>query len=468
MYKFPNLRRQSWYPNVFRNKKNERLLQKNGLHPVFTVMTNRCIAEEMRPKTWNDFVGHPLAVSKVQTWCKQHNRRGILLISGSSGVGKTSLAAIALSGARTPYVLDPSASETSLKSLVDLACQAAHRRPLDGTPPLGIVIDDIDGGGYKPSDVISASSQYPTCPFVITCRDPQSTDGLRKLVKSARVHVSLAPAGRNETQKLLIKLCQTLKVKLNHAQVLHIHEKSHGDLRQAILLGEIESRGGPGGCIVTKEGDSKLSASQETDLLVACSVLGLPGIHPKASSMVASACVQSDPMRCFAMVHELGLETMMPHDRKSNPKLVYAWSDVCDDLCAADVMERRGGGEEAYELVGNAIPYRSSAIWGAQPPKITPRSASKLPAMFTFMSKSSVHTKCHRAMRRFVPSEPWLYPIAPLMKHNDQCFPMMVKAYDLTEDDIDIIGKSLNLSKDVVSSAKKCILKVQGTKRKRK
>lgn len=437
---------------------------------------SECIAEKIRPKNWSEFIGNPLAVSKVQAWCKQHNRRGILLISGPSGIGKTSMAALSLMGDRTPYIIDPSSTETGAKHVLELAKQATSRRPLDGTPPIGLLIDDIDGGGVKPSDIISVASQIPTCPIVITCRDAHTSDSMRKLAQASRCHVTLGPVGRNDTQTLLRRVCQTMNAKLNHVQALHIHEKSCGDLRQAVLLGEMEARGGLGAKVVTEESDSRLAASQEANMLMACAILGLPSGHPKGHTIEASACIQSDPVRGLAMAHDLGLETLIVHDRRGTAQALDAWASVCDDISVGDYMERRGGSAEAYELIGNAMPSRSNGLWGERPARLNPRSVNKPPAMFTSMKNLSTNKKCNEALHRVLPVDAWSYPLASLLKSDPTMLPQMVKDYEMTESQVDAIGKSMKLSKETITEAKKNVKEEvrkppgtkKGTKRKKR
>lgn len=434
-------------------------------------MAECIIAEKIRPTNWSEFIGNPLAVSKVQSWCKQHNRRGILLITGPSGIGKTSLASLSLMGARTPYIIDSNSTETTSSRLMELAKQATSRRPLDGTPPMALLIDDVDGSSVKPSDVINVASQLPTCAIVLTCRDAYISDGMRKLAQASKCHVTLSPAGRNDTQTILRRMCQTMNAKLNHTQALHIHEKSCGNLRQAVLLGEMEARGGLGARVVTEEVDSRLAASQEADMLVACAMLGLPSTHPKGHTMEASACIQSDPVRSLAMAHDLGLETLLAHDRRGSVKALDAWASVCDSLSVGDYLERRGGCMEAYELIGNAMPSRSKDLWGDRPARLNPRSTNKPPAMFTSMKNSSANKKCNEALRCVLPEDAWSYPLAPLLRSNPTALADMVKDYKMTESQIDAIGKGMHLSKETMTEAKKHVkedVKIKGTKKRKK
>lgn len=50
------------------------------------------LAEEMRPKTWDDYIGIPNTVAQLQHTISTNNPRGGIMIWGPTGVGKTSLA----------------------------------------------------------------------------------------------------------------------------------------------------------------------------------------------------------------------------------------------------------------------------------------------------------------------------------------------------------------------------------------
>lgn len=50
------------------------------------------LAEEMRPKTWDDYIGIPNTIAQLQHTIQTNNPRGGIMIWGPTGVGKTSLA----------------------------------------------------------------------------------------------------------------------------------------------------------------------------------------------------------------------------------------------------------------------------------------------------------------------------------------------------------------------------------------
>lgn len=55
------------------------------------------LAEEMRPRTWSDYIGIPNTIAQVQHTISINNPRGGIMIWGPTGVGKTSLAKLIVS-----------------------------------------------------------------------------------------------------------------------------------------------------------------------------------------------------------------------------------------------------------------------------------------------------------------------------------------------------------------------------------
>ena len=195
----------------------------------------------------------------------------------------------------------------------------------------------------------------------------------------------------------------------------------------------------------------------------------------EGNTVEASACVRSDPIRSLAMAHDIGLETLIVHDRRATTQALDAWASVCDNLSVADYMERRGGGAEAYELIGNAMASRSKDLWGERPARLNPRSVNKPPAMFTSMKNLATNKKCNEALHCVVPVDAWSYPLAPLLRSDSTVLAQMVKDYEMTESQVDAIGKGMKLSKETITEAKKNVQEVRkpmgikkGTKRKKR
>lgn len=55
------------------------------------------LAEEMRPRTWSDYIGIPNTIAQIQHSISINNPRGGIMIWGPTGVGKTSLAKLIVS-----------------------------------------------------------------------------------------------------------------------------------------------------------------------------------------------------------------------------------------------------------------------------------------------------------------------------------------------------------------------------------
>lgn len=431
------------------------------------ITCNLSITERLHPTEWSEFLGNPVAKSKVQVWCKKQKSRGLLVIDGASGVGKTSLATLALKDNRDPRIIDPSSTQTSLQHLMDLAKLSVSFRPLDGTPPVGILIDDIEGGGVKPPDVVTVVTTVPSCSIVVTCRDSDASEGLRKLTNMSKCNVTLSPVGRDDTQTLLRRMCNILNIGITHTQALHIHAVSKGDLRQAAILGDMEIRGGKDADVVTRESDAKLTTSQETDMAIACVLLGISNSYSSSGhrrQITGAHAIEMDPTRNLAMAHDIGLSTLVAQDRHRSVEALNSWADACDDISLGDVLIRRGGALESYELLGNAISCRSNKFWKGRSVRLNPRVVSKPCQSFTAMKGSSVNKKYITAIRPFVSSQFWHYPLRHIFESNENMLVHITESYELTETDVGVISKAMNLSKRAQEAAKKKAVGIKDVK----
>lgn len=395
------------------------------------------IVERLRPDCWGKFAGNPLAVNRVRGWCKG-GRRELLVISGASGVGKTTLAFLALGGARTPYLLDPSATpDVDIKALVT---QGGSRRPLDGSLPIGLIVDDIDGGGVKVSEVLAACQQSLRCPIIVTCRDATSSASLRKLVTVAAVHAVLAPASQKDTQVVLVSMCRVMQVRLHHAQVVHIHRTSAGDLRQAIVLGEFEAIGGCGAPVVTDGSSARLPKGSDADVVAVGHLLGL---HTGKASVREGG----DPFRAAVVAHDLGLELA------GATGSLEAWSTIMDGLAVADVLERTGGHKSAHHIVARAI--ASNPPWVAPPPRLTARLVGRVPAIFKMMGTAARTRRVHGALRRVFATAVWDHsdPLSKMLKAAPHRLSGLARDYELHSHEIETLGKWINVDKSAIAKA---------------
>ena len=382
-----------------------------------------CICEQLRPTHFEAFIGNDLAKKKVQQWISR-GRRGPLILSGGSGVGKTSLARLALEG-RSIITFDPSSVKVDQRGLLSLARQS-HRTPLDGSGPLAILIEDFQACvGVRGADLFAVVEKVPRCPLVVTCRE-LSDASLRKIISTlGGLDIRLSPPTVQDTQTVLVKVCNLIKGILTPEKVHHIHNISNGDLRKATLQAEMEAtypasmgRTHQSSSAVTCVSDSTLTGAAEREAVVACRLMGIPLTgcpHTTTAAtyrgLDASAAVASDPVRSAAVVHDLGLETMQRQGGGSGA--LSNWSDVCDDLALADVLERRGGGAEGHEIVAKTMATRCRLPKGT---RLTMRQVTRPPELFLKGVPSSGLRACAAALRPFTSSsDSWRHPLRALL-----------------------------------------------------
>lgn len=389
----------------------------------------RIIWERIRPRQWRDFVGNSQCVERVKGWCERGGR-GMLVISGPPGTGKSSLAALAVAGARRrPYVVDDK-WDGGATELCALAKMTTSTTPLDGGPAWGLVVDDFGAGApISCADLLAAAAvktrgAREMC-MVVTMRDASTSAALRKLAAQAALHVTLGAATANDTQAVLRRVCthKTVRAKLSHSQCAHIHACCGGDLRQASLMGITECassssslpNGGGQGVVTTRpDAPPPVRGGAHDAISNAAAWLGLPpppGVEA-CSQTAAEAAAHADPSHCLSTLHSVGGDLLQRDSQR--PGALEAWGAVCDDMCVADVLHRRGGGAEAAHLSARCAASRQHQLWGHLPRPIDAFTASRAPysTIMTAARRTSVTAavKARRALGAVV-RDAWAYPM---------------------------------------------------------
>ena len=207
--------------------------------------------EKYRPRTLDDVLGNPGAVTDLRRWADSWSHRvpdkRAVILEGEPGVGKTS-AAIALAGDMgwTPVEMNASDSRTA-SAIRDVALRGATQQTFDGTGVYLrteeggrklIILDEADnvfgredqGGIGAVVDVVRRTHQ----PIVLIANDyyelVRRSSALRGLCKTIRFQGILAPTVRS----VLERIARSEGLELSRELLGHIAERAEGDLRAAI------------------------------------------------------------------------------------------------------------------------------------------------------------------------------------------------------------------------------------------
>lgn len=441
-------------------------------------MASSSICERLRPIDMESFVGNDLAKKRVQQWIKG-GRRGPLVLSGGSGVGKTSLAMIALEG-RSIVTLDPSSTRVDAAELLRLARQSL-RMPLDGSGALALLVDDFQAcAGVRGADLLGVATKVPRCPLVVTCRESTDASIKKMIATGGGIDVRLAPPTRQDTQQVLVRVCKAIRGILTPEKVRHIHDLSNGDLRRASLQAEMEAtypasagRAHHGEASVTCAADAPIMGAAEREAVVACRLLGLPlrscpyaATEATYRGLDASAVVASDPVRSAGVVHDLGLEALLRRQGRgvATTEALSGWSDVCDDLALADVLERRGGAGQGHELVARTVATRCRLGEGGV--RLDMRQVTRPPALFLKGGASAPLRACALALHPVTSTDSWTHPLRALLRAQPHRLAEIARHHRLPHHHVLAVAKAYGI--EAPTEAAPPAIQGDGKKRKRR
>ena len=416
-----------------------------------------CIYERFRPDTMDKFVGNSLAKKRVHQWMKG-GRCGVLIITGGSGVGKTSLARISLGG-RSVTTFDPSSVRLESGELLTLSRQSL-RSPLDGSGSLALLVDDYQAcPGVKGGDLLAIATHVPRCPLVVTCRE-LTDPSLKKLVAlHGALHVCLAPPTMQDTSDVLTRVCRAIKGTISSGKMKHIYNTSNGDLRAATIQVEVEATYNVvseklhrGVSIVTSATDSPMTGAAERGAVVACRLMGLPRkscphtiTETSYEALDASGAVASDPVRSAGVVFDLGLDMLQKQKQRSAGQglgMITTWGKVCDDLSIADILERRGGGLEGHELVATTMGARCCL----EPQRLSMMQVTRVPSLFLKGTPSSTLQACAKALYPATSSDAWQHPLKPILLAQPHRLGELARSYQLPPHHVHAVAKAYGIT----------------------
>ena len=341
---------------------------------------------ELHPQKFSDFVGNKLAVSKVKSWS---TRRGILVISGPEGVGKSTLATLRLKmlGCES-LILD--ASQTINFATVEQHVRLSRfGKPLDGSNPIALVWEDVEGGWVNQNDITKLHTQFPYCPMIVTCRD-LTCESVRKFAKAIDIdnQVVLSAVCQQDIHVMIVRACKHLRAKLTHDQVIHIHNTANGDVRKALLMVELETRGSN---VVSSSSDGRCKLTRTTE---AHALRQLLGVGSSASHHDRTRALELDPYKLTNRVFDTGIELCNSHGHNDS---IDGWSRVCDDLALADLFERSSACCEGHVIVASTVSTHKQMMWKRPPAQL--KGSLPLPSMIKLAMQQAANRRILNAFK---------------------------------------------------------------------
>lgn len=193
--------------------------------------------EKYRPKSIEEVQGHPSAAKRVLEFVKHYDtqKKKALLLHGTAGVGKTSLA-VAVASQMGYELVEVNASDVrNASSIREVLGPALEQRSLFNTGKL-ILFDEVDGlsgrkdrGGASELAKLIKTSAHP---IILTANDAWD-----KKLKSLRRHCELIEL-KNPSYKSVLAVLQRVAdaegVKADEKALTALARRSGGDLRGAL------------------------------------------------------------------------------------------------------------------------------------------------------------------------------------------------------------------------------------------
>lgn len=162
------------------------------------------LAERMRPKTLDDYVGQEHLVGKGGVVRKmiETGRVSSFILWGPPGVGKTTLAEIVASQLKVPfYTL--SAVTSGVKDVRDVIERAKQGRFFNSASPI-LFIDEIHRFSKSQQDSLLGAVERGVVTLIGATTENPSFEVIRPLLSRCQVYV-LKPLGKDDLQKILVR-----------------------------------------------------------------------------------------------------------------------------------------------------------------------------------------------------------------------------------------------------------------------
>lgn len=217
-------------------------------------MKQKAFIEKYRAKSFSEFVGLDSIITDIRKFYKEFPRKKGLLLHGSAGTGKTSLA-IALANENNLEIMELNASDLRNRAKLEQVLKPASEQQSLFNKGKILLMDEVDGvtgtdiGGIPELVRIINSSEFP---IVMTCNDAWQTklSPLRAVSKL----VEVKPLPSSIIFEILIKITQIENIKADISIIQKIAIKSQGDVRAA--LNDLQSYAS-GGSILEHESERR-------------------------------------------------------------------------------------------------------------------------------------------------------------------------------------------------------------------
>ncbi len=192
-------------------------------------------AEKYRVKSFEEIKGQNLAIEKVKIFLKSFPKKKALILHGTPGVGKTSLA-YAISLENDIEILELNASDLRNKQkIAEIIGPAIQQKSLFKTSKL-ILVDEVDGisaskdrGGLAELLGLIEKSAFP---IIITAND--IWDKKFSLLRRKSEVVQLKDVDYKIITDILTNVCQKENVVVSKDVLTSISIKARGDIRAAL------------------------------------------------------------------------------------------------------------------------------------------------------------------------------------------------------------------------------------------
>lgn len=197
-------------------------------------MKQKTFTEKYRAKKFSDFVGLDPVIADIKKFFSEFPRKKALLLHGSAGTGKTSLA-IALANENNLEVMELNASDLRNKAKLESVLKPASEQLSLFKKGKILLMDEVDGvtgtdiGGIPELVRIIETSEFP---IVMTCNDAWQS----KLspLRSVSKLVEIKPIPASIIFEILINVTKNENIKTDLSILQKIAIKSQGDVRAAM------------------------------------------------------------------------------------------------------------------------------------------------------------------------------------------------------------------------------------------